>query len=396
MLKEHKPASAAAALRNIINHESAAGLLLLAAAAAALLASNTPILASLYDDLLSARFSVELGSLRLGKPLLLWINDGLMAIFFFLVGLELKRELLEGHLSTRDQAMLPALAAAGGMAAPALIYYLVVRSDPPLIAGWAIPAATDIAFALGAVALLGTRVPSSLKVFLLTLATLDDFGAIVIIAVFYTAQLSAEAGVLAALALLVLFALNRMGVERITPYVLLGIALWVFVLESGIHATLAGVALAMAVPLRRRTGAPIIARLEHALHPYVRFAIMPLFAFANAGLPMAGLSPASLLDQLPLAIALGLIVGKPLGIMAAVALAVATRVAALPRRATWLSMLGIACLAGIGFTMSLFIGTLAFGTAEQSASVRLGVLAGSFISVLLGIGILRVATVRKG
>jgi Na+:H+ antiporter, NhaA family len=392
MLKEHEPASSAAALRNFINHESAAGLLLLAAAVAALIASNTPILASHYDDLFSTLFSVELGSLHLSKPLLLWINDGLMAIFFFLVGLELKREMLEGHLSSRDQAMLPALAAAGGMAAPALIYYLIVRSDPALIVGWAIPAATDIAFALGALALLGARISTSLKVFLLTLATLDDFGAIVIIALFYTGQLSAEAGALAACALLVLFALNRLGIERITPYVLLGIALWVFVLESGIHATLAGVALAMAVPLRTRKGAPIIARLEEALHPYVRFAIMPLFAFANAGLPMAGLSPGSLLDQLPLAIALGLILGKPLGIMTAVGLAVTTRVASLPRGATWLSMLGIACLAGIGFTMSLFIGTLAFGAADQSTDVRLGVLAGSFVSALAGLGILRLAT----
>jgi NhaA family Na+:H+ antiporter len=377
-----------------MRHESAGGLLLLAAAAAALLASNMPILASLYDDLLSTRFSVELGSLRLGKPLLLWINDGLMAIFFFLVGLELKREMLEGHLSSRDQAMLPALAAAGGMAAPALIYYLVVRNEPSLIAGWAIPAATDIAFALGAVALLGARVPTSLKVFLLTLATLDDLGAIVIIAMFYTTQLSAEAGVLAAGVLLVLFALNRMGVERITPYVLLGIALWVFVLESGIHATLAGVALAIAVPLRRRSGAPIIARLEEALHPYVRFLIMPLFAFANAGLLMAGISPGSLLDPLPLAIALGLILGKPAGILVAVALAVAVGIASLPRGATWLSILGIACLAGIGFTMSLFIGTLAFGAADQAAFVRLGVLAGSLVSALLGLAILRVATGR--
>jgi NhaA family Na+:H+ antiporter len=392
MLKANKPVSAAAALRNFMKHESAAGLLLLAAAAAALLVSNTPILASLYDDLLSTRFSVELDSLRISKPLLLWINDGLMAIFFFLVGLELKREVLEGHLSSRDQAMLPALAAAGGMAAPALIYYLIVRNEPSLIGGWAIPAATDIAFALGAVALLGARVPTSLKVFLLTLATLDDFGAIVIIALFYTGQLSAEAGALAACALLVLFAFNRLGVEHITPYVLLGIALWVFVLESGIHATLAGVALAMAVPLRTRMGTPIVARLEEALHPYVRFMIMPLFAFANAGLPIAGLSPLSLLDHLPLAIALGLILGKPIGIMAAVGLAVKTRVASLPRGATWLSMLGIACLAGIGFTMSLFIGTLAFGAADQSGAVRLGVLAGSFVSALLGIGTLRCAT----
>jgi Na+:H+ antiporter, NhaA family len=372
-----------------IDHESAAGLLLLLAAALALMASNTPGLAHLYDHLLALKLSVELGTLGLSKPLLLWINEGLMAIFFFHVGLELKREALEGHLSSYDQATLPGLAAAGGMAAPAAIYYLVIGGEHELARGWAIPAATDIAFALGAVSLLGKRVPPSLKVFLLTLATLDDFGAIAIIAMFYTADLSVLAIGLAAIALAILLAFNRLGLERVTPYVIVGICLWVFVLKSGIHATLAGVALAMAIPNRSMDGRAIIARLESALQPWVRFVIMPVFAFANAGLSLSGLSPTSIVAPLPLAIALGLTIGKPLGIISAVALAVVGNIAKLPKGASWASMLGIACLAGIGFTMSLFIGTMAFTESSYSTQVRLGVLCGSLISAASGYFILR-------
>lgn len=380
------------ALGQFMDQESAAGLLLLAATVSALIASNTPGLAQLYDDLLSTRFSVELGSLRLGKPLLLWINDGLMAVFFFLVGLELKREALEGHLSSRDQIVLPAFAAAGGMAAPALIYYLVVQDNPALVRGWAIPAATDIAFALGVVSALGRRVPLPLKVFLLTLATLDDLGAIAVIAIFYTEDLSTLAGAMAAGALIVLIALNRLGIERVAPYVIVGAALWVFVLQSGIHATLAGVALAMAIPLRTQGGQPIISALEEVLHPYIRFLILPLFGFANAGLSLSGLSPSSLVAPLPLAIALGLTVGKPLGILSAVAIAVGARLAKLPQGSTWMSVLGVAWLAGIGFTMSLFIGTLAF---DHSTQVRLGVISGSLVSALLGYSILRYVAFAK-
>jgi NhaA family Na+:H+ antiporter len=372
-----------------IDEEAAGGLLLAAAAALALLASNAPGLATLYEGLLSTKFSVELGTLRLGKPLLLWVNEGLMAVFFFLVGLELKREALEGHLSSREQVALPVFAAAGGMAAPAFIYYLAVQADPLLVKGWAIPAATDIAFALGVVSLLGKRVPAALKIFLLTLATLDDFGAIIIIAMFYTEDLSFLASLLAAGALVVLFALNRIGIERLSPYLLTGIALWVFVVESGIHATLAGVALAMAVPARAGNGRAIIAPLEEALHPYVRYLIMPIFAFANAGLPLTGLSPASLAAPLPLAIVLGLAVGKPLGIVTATILAVRSGFAKLPGNASWSAMIGIGCIAGIGFTMSLFIGSLAFESASHSAQVRLGVISGSVISALLGYAILR-------
>ena len=379
-----------------IDEEAAGGLLLGGAAVLALIASNAPGLSALYEGLLSTQFSVELGSLKLGKPLLLWINEGLMAVFFLLVGLELKREALEGHLSSREQVMLPAFAAAGGMAAPALIYYLAAGGDPVLAKGWAIPAATDIAFALGAVSLLGKRVPAALKIFLLTLATLDDFGAIIIIAMFYTEDLSAQASLLAAGALIVLFALNRSGVERLSPYLLTGVALWIFVVESGIHATLAGVALALAVPLRARDGRPIIAPLEEALHPHVRYLIMPIFAFANAGLPLMGLSPASVIAPLPLAILLGLVIGKPLGIVAAALLAVASGLARLPGNASWRAMIGIGCIAGIGFTMSLFIGSLAFESAAHAAQVRLGVICGSVISALLGFAILHQSLTKGG
>jgi NhaA family Na+:H+ antiporter len=379
-----------------IDEEAAGGLLLAAAAVLALIASNVPGLSALYEGILSTPFSVELGSLQLGKPLLLWINEGLMAVFFLLVGLELKREALEGHLSSREQVMLPAFAAAGGMAGPAAIYYIAAGADPVLAKGWAIPAATDIAFALGAVSLLGKRVPAALKIFLLTLATLDDFGAIIIIAMFYTEDLSAQASLLAAGALIVLFALNRIGVERLSPYLLTGVALWIFVVESGIHATLAGVALAMAVPLRASDGQPIIAPLEEALHPYVRYLIMPVFAFANAGLPLMGLSPASVVAPLPLAILLGLVIGKPLGIVAAAALAVASGLAKLPGNASWRAMIGIGCIAGIGFTMSLFIGSLAFNSAAHAAQVRLGVICGSVISAVLGFAILRQSLTKGG
>jgi NhaA family Na+:H+ antiporter len=285
--------------------------------------------------------------------------------------------------------MLPAFAAAGGMAAPAIIYYLAVGADPMLAKGWAIPAATDIAFALGAVSLLGKQVPAALKIFLLTLATLDDFGAIVVIAMFYTEDLSVMASLLAAAALILLFALNRTGVERFSLYLIIGIALWIFVVESGIHATLAGVALAMAIPVRGRNGEAIIAPLEEAIHPHVRYLIMPIFAFANAGLSLTGLSPASLIAPLPLAIMLGLVVGKPLGIVSAVVLAVGSGFAKLPGNAGWSAMIGIGCIAGIGFTMSLFIGSLAFESATQAAQVRLGVIGGSLISAFLGFAILR-------
>ncbi len=386
------------AITRFIQHEATAGLVLVLAASMALVASNAGPLAGWYVDILSIPVRVEVGGLVLAKPLVLWINDGLMAIFFFLVGLEIKREALDGHLSSSDQIALPAIAAMGGMAAPAVVYLLIVASlgqDPLLHRGWAIPAATDIAFALGALALAGRTVPLPLKVFLLTLATLDDLGSILVIALFYTDHLSLPQLVLAGAALAILIGMNRFGVVRIAPYIFIGIAMWVFVLKSGVHATLAGVALAFAIPLTDRSDEPIIERLEEGLHPYVTWIILPLFAFANAGVSLAGLSLSYLLEPLPLAIALGLLIGKPVGILAASALAVGTGVARLPEGVGWRHMLGVGCIAGIGFTMSLFIGMLAFPSDAYSAGVRIGVIAGSILSALIGFFLLKLVPAQE-
>jgi Na+:H+ antiporter, NhaA family len=375
------------ALMRFIHHEATAGLILVLAAAAALIVTNVGY-ADAYHHFLALPVSVHIGSIGLDKHLIHWINDGLMAIFFFLVGLEIKREILEGNLSSRDQIILPAMAAIGGMVAPALIYVVFNWDNAETIGGWAIPAATDIAFALGALALVGARVPTSLKVFLLTLATLDDLGAIVIIAIFYTSDLSLTGLGLAGLALIGLIALNRLKVDKTAPYIFLGIAMWVFVLRSGVHATLAGVAVALTIPLKRNDGSDFIHTLEESLHPYVKFLILPLFAFANAGIPLSGFSLDTLKQSLPLGIAAGLVLGKPVGIMLAVAACVSLGFAKLPDRATWVHMLGVACLAGIGFTMSLFIGTLAFNDPAEIDAVRVGVIAGSLVSTLLGLSVL--------
>ena len=371
-----------------IHHETTAGLLLVLAAAAAIFLYNIPSLQPSYDAFLNLPVSVSLGSLALSKPAVLWINDGLMAIFFFLVGLELKREVLEGNLSQRDQIALPALAAIGGMAAPALVYLFFTAGNPELTRGWAIPAATDIAFALGALSLAGKRVPIALKTFLLTLATLDDLGAIIIIALFYTSSLSTLSLLLAAGAIAVLFVFNRFHVSRTALYVFVGFAMWVFVLKSGVHATLAGVALGLLIPLNRKDGSAFIHAIEEGLHPYVKFLILPLFAFANAGIPLNGFSVSSLFQPLPLAIGAGLVIGKPVGILAAVTLARVTGLARLPEGCTTPHMLGVGCLAGIGFTMSLFIGSLAFESAEMAVAVRVGVMAGSLLSTALGLAVL--------
>lgn len=309
-----------------------------------------------------------------------------MAVFFFLVGLEIKREVLEGNLSERDQIILPAVAAAGGMAAPALIFAWFNWGEPT-IAGWAIPAATDIAFALGALSLLGSRVPPSLKVFLLTLATLDDLGAIIVIALFYTSNISLAGLAVALACLLVLIAFNRMRVDRLAPYLIVGLIMWVCVLKSGVHATLAGVLLALTIPLRRNDRAPLISAIEEQLHPYVKFLILPVFAFANAGVPLENFSPASLLEPLPLGIAAGLVAGKPAGILFAIALAVMLGLTKPMPRGSWANMAGVSCLAGIGFTMSLFIGGLAF-SAGQMDYVRIGVIVGSILSLVIGLAIL--------
>ncbi|HEX5997841.1 MAG TPA: Na+/H+ antiporter NhaA [Hyphomicrobiaceae bacterium] len=375
-----------------VHHEAAGGLALMLAALAALVVSNSPI-SWLYDSFLATPVGVRVGALALDKPLLLWINDGLMALFFFLVGLEIKREFIRGELSTFGQALLPLLAALGGMAVPAVIYVTINWGDPAALKGWAIPTATDIAFSVGVLMLLGTRAPASLKIFLLALAIIDDLGAIVIIALFYTGNLSLGSLALATAGALVLWGLNGRGVMRVAPYVLTGIFIWVCVLESGVHATLAGVVVALAIPLRSPSGEPEQAspleQLEESLHPWIAFAVLPLFAFANAGVSLQGMSLAKLAEPVTLGIAAGLFPGKAIGILGATWLAVALGLARKPEGATWAQITGLAVLGGIGFTMSLFIGMLAFDTPEYTAKLRLGVLAGSLLSAVVGYVLLR-------
>ncbi len=384
------------ALAGFIKLESAGGLLLVAAGLLALVLSNSP-LRDVYTDLLGLPVEVRIGSLGLGKPLLLWINDGLMAVFFLLVGLEIKREIVEGELSTPARVVLPVAAALGGMATPALIYVFLNRGDLAALKGWAIPTATDIAFSLGILSLLGNRVPVSLKVFLTAVAITDDLGAIVIIAIFYTENLSASMLLLASFAVAALIALNLLNVTRIAAYVIIALFLWVFVLKSGVHATLAGVVVALAVPLKVKDGerrGPLH-RLEHGLHPWVAFGVLPIFAFANAGVSFTGVTVATLTEPLPLGIAAGLFAGKLLGVFGASALLIALGFAKLPQGANSLQFAGVAALCGIGFTMSLFIGSLAFEGQDHAAAVRLGVLAGSLLSSLVGYSILRFASSRQ-
>ena len=377
------------AIKDFLALESAGGILLAGAALAAMLLANSP-LDTLYTGFLDTPVEVRIGNFEIAKPFLLWINDGLMAVFFFLVGLELKREVLEGELSNVSQVMLPALAAVGGMAAPAAIYAWFNWGDPLTLHGWAIPAATDIAFALGVLSLLGNRVPVALKVFLMTLAILDDVGAIVIIALFYTDNLAPVSLGIAGAALAGLLALNRSKVQSATPYLLVGLVLWASVLKSGVHATLAGVVLAFFIPRKAAS------RLEHDLHPPVAYAILPLFAFANAGVSLAGVSLASFLLPLPLGIAAGLVAGKTLGVFGVSFLAIRLGLAQMPAGANWGSLLGLSLLCGIGFTMSLFIAGLAFeGLGPEYANLtRLGILAGSLIAALGGYALLR-ASLRE-
>jgi len=381
-------------IRDFLRLETASSILLLCSAILAMLAANTP-LKPFYDALLSTPVEIRIGALDIAKPLLLWVNDGLMAIFFFLVGLEVKREVMCGELSDPARITLPVLAALGGMAVPAVIYTLINLDNPVALNGWAIPSATDIAFALGVLALLGSRVPNALKIFLLTLAIMDDLGAIIIIAIFYTSDLSVMSLVIAAIAITVLFVLNRRGILSISPYMIVGTVLWVAVLKSGVHATLAGVVIAFFIPLKVASGedqSPL-EQLEHDLHPTVAYMILPLFAFMNTGVSLHGLSFSSILAPVPLGIALGLFLGNQIGVFGTSWLAVKSGLARLPEGTRWIHMYGVSLLCGIGFTMSLFISALAFeqGGAEIAVDDRLGILCGSFLSAIAGYTVLRLS-----
>lgn len=379
-------------IREFYERESSTGILLMLVTVAALVLKNSA-LAGAYNAFLHTPVEIRFGALQIAKPLLLWINDGLMAVFFLLVGLEVKRELLRGSLSSWSQAALPVIAAIGGMIVPALIYVGFNYKEPSGLHGWAIPTATDIAFALGILSLLGSRVPPSLKIFLLALAIMDDLGAIVIIALFYTSNLSLVSLVVAAIALVALLMLNRAGVVRRAAYILVGAVLWVSVLKSGVHATLAGVALAFMIPLdAREKGAdhPLAEQLEHDLHPWVSFMILPLFAFVNAGIDLRGLSLGQLTNPVPLGIMLGLFVGKQAGVFLFSWAAIRTRLAVLPAGSNWGQLYGIALMTGIGFTMSFFIDSLAFvDDSIYEYADKLAILLGSLLSGIAGYLVLR-------
>jgi NhaA family Na+:H+ antiporter len=372
-------------IRDFFKLESAGGILLVIAAAIAMTIANSP---------LNEIYQGALHSYVFGMSVSHWINDGLMAVFFLLIGLEVKRELLEGALKSRETAIFPAIAAVGGMLAPALIYVLFNSGDAEAIQGWAIPAATDIAFALGIMALLGKRVPVSLKVFLLALAIIDDLGVVVIIALFYTSDLSTIALTVGFIMTAVLFMLNAKHVTKLSAYLIVGLILWVAVLKSGVHATLAGVVIGFAIPLKGNKGkhSPL-KHLEHALHPYVAFGILPLFAFANAGISLEGVSFSSLASTLPLGVALGLLIGKPLGIFSFSVIAVKAGVAKLPEGINFKHIFAVSVLCGIGFTMSIFISSLAFGSAnvDYDTYARLGILMGSTTAAILGYVLLRLS-----
>jgi NhaA family Na+:H+ antiporter len=383
--------------RDFLKLETASGILLVAAAVLAMIVANSP-LAPLYASLIDLPVAVRVGSLEIAKPLLLWINDGLMAIFFFLVGLELKREVLDGQLSDPREIVLPALGALGGMLVPAAIYIWINQGDDTALQGWAIPAATDIAFALAILALLGTRIPLSLKIFLVSVAIFDDVGAIAIIALFYSSDLSVAALTTAAACLPALWLLNRRGVLERTPYILIGFVMWVAVLKSGVHATLAGVILAVFIPLRNpeKERSPLH-EIEHDLHTAVAFGILPIFAFVNAGISISGISFDSFLHPVPLGIMAGLFVGKQLGVFVFCWLGVTLGVARLPDDLRWSQIYGTALLCGVGFTMSLFIGSLAFEETGVNLlfDERLGIIAGSVLSGICGYSVLRM-TLRAG
>ncbi|MNO54957.1 Na(+)/H(+) antiporter NhaA [compost metagenome] len=378
--------------KRFLKLESASGIILILAALLAIGLANSA-LAEHYQSFLNTQVQVRIAALDINKPLLLWINDGFMAIFFLLVGLEVKREMLEGALSSRVQATFPAIAAVGGMLAPALIYAFFNYEDEITRAGWAIPAATDIAFALGVMALLGKRVPTSLKVFLLALAIMDDLGVIIIIALFYTQQLSLTALAVGIVATLTLLWMNRRGEDRIGLYMLVGLVLWVAVLKSGVHATLAGVIVGFMIPISGKRYASPLKHLEHALHPWSAYLILPLFAFANAGVSLDGIQLSDLLSPVPMGIILGLFIGKPLGIFTISWLSVKLGIAQLPRGVNFRQIFAVSILCGIGFTMSMFIASLAFehGGLDYGSYSRLGILVGSTLAAVIGFIALRIS-----
>jgi NhaA family Na+:H+ antiporter len=385
-------------ITTFLKMESAGGLLLMFSAMLAIVCANS-FLSSYYELLLSTPVEIRVGTLEIAKPLLLWVNDGLMAIFFFLVGLELKRELIEGELADKRNVILPGVGAIGGMLIPALIYLYFNIDDPVAVSGWAIPAATDIAFALGILTLLGSRVPTSVKIFLTSLAIFDDIGAIVIIALFYTAKISVFALLVAAICIVVLSVFNKRNVIAKSPYVLVGIVMWIATLKSGVHATLAGVILAMFIPMRSVEDPTIspLKSMEHDLHTIVAFFVLPVFAFANAGISLKGVGLSDVLHPVPIGISLGLFVGKQIGIFGLCWLAIKAGLANMPKNMDWLSLYGTAALCGIGFTMSLFIGSLAFEESGVNLlfDERLGIILGSLASGVLGYLVLRYAFAER-
>jgi Na+/H+ antiporter nhaA len=382
-------------IKNFLKLESSGGILLFTAAILAIICANTSV-QSVYFDFLQTQVVLKVGAFAIDKPLLMWINDGFMAVFFVLVGLEVKREMFEGSLSSVRKASLPAFAAFGGMIVPALIYYFINHHDPELVRGWAIPMATDIAFALGIVALLSKQVPLPLKMFLLALAIIDDIGAIVVIAIFFSHEMSTPALIVASLAIITLFTMNRYKVVSMIHYLIVGSILWASVLKSGVHATLAGVIIGFAIPLRGKNGETPLYHLEHILAPWCSFVILPLFAFANAGVSFDGMSLEKLTSPVPLGIAFGLFIGKPVGVFLFSYVAVLFRLAGLPQGVNFKQIFAIAVLCGIGFTMSVFIAGLAFGADNNSNNMlplaQLGILIGTNLSAVLGYILLKATT----
>ncbi|MBT3549948.1 MAG: Na+/H+ antiporter NhaA [Rhodospirillaceae bacterium] len=383
------------AIREFLRLEAAGGIVLIIASALAIILANSP-LSGFYLATLDIPVAIQFGALKIAKPLLLWINDGMMAVFFFLVGLEIKREILDGELSTPSQLALPTMAAVGGMAGPALIYAVINHGNPINMNGWAIPTATDIAFALGILALLGSRAPISLKILLTAIAIIDDLGAIIIIAVFFTENLSLLSLLLAGVAIVGLVIINRLQITRPAAYILLGIVLWVCTLKSGVHATLAGVITAFAIPMRTTdiTDRSLLKDLEHRLHPWIAFMILPIFAFANAGVSFSGIGVSSFVEPVKLGISFGLFAGKQLGVFFMLLLGIKLGVSAMPHDTNWAQLYGISLLCGVGFTMSLFIGSLAFEHSSFDVPIRLGVLTGSILSAVTGYLLIRFGSSR--